>query len=74
MSEKLNPLDVAREIFPDMGDDELDYMLWEYTGYPSFFNSKEPVSVQIRRQLQRAKDNPNWHPFDDMLTECEGTK
>lgn len=48
-------LDVAREYFPELSDDELDFILWEYTGFPSFFDGD--TETELRKQLQYAKIN-----------------
>lgn len=28
---------IAKEQFPDATDDELNFIIWEFTGYPSFW-------------------------------------
>lgn len=56
-------LDIASEYFPDASKDELDYILWEYTGFPCFFHGD--TETELRKQLQYKKDNPKWHPLDD---------
>lgn len=55
----MTALDIAREYFPDLPDNELDYIIWEHTGYPDFWqigtdgNTREEC---FRTQLQRFKD------------------
>lgn len=34
-------VELVREVFPDATDDEADYILWEHTGFPSFWNIPE---------------------------------
>lgn len=54
-------LEVAREYLPDRSDDELDHVLWTYTGFPEFFvlepgeTTTEPA---LRRQLKAYADDP----------------
>jgi hypothetical protein len=49
--------DVAREYFPDATDDQLEYIIWEHTGFPEFWpdSSKTPED-NLRMQLQEYKD------------------
>lgn len=56
-------LEVAREYFPEFSDDDLWFMIYEYTGYPSFWTYETSVESQFRKQLQYAKDHPGWHPL-----------
>jgi len=30
--------DLVREVFPDATDEQADYILWEHTGFPGFWN------------------------------------
>lgn len=46
-------LDLAREVFPDADRATLVHHLWEYTGYPGFFDG-DPATA-CRRQLVEAK-------------------
>lgn len=36
----ISPIEIARLVFPDKGDEFLNFALWEKTGYPSFFDAK----------------------------------
>lgn len=45
----MNALKIAREIFPNEEDDFLDYVLWEETGFPSFFH--DDPEKELRQQL-----------------------
>lgn len=49
-------LDLAKEVGKEFGktlnDKQADYMLWEHTGFPSFF-SGDPIE-QCREQLRAA--------------------
>jgi len=51
--------DVVREYFPGATADEVDFILWEKTGFPSFWNIGIDGSTPeqcLRRQLQELKD------------------
>ncbi len=39
-------LDIASEYFPDASNDELDYILWEYTGFPCFFHGDTETELR----------------------------
>ena len=56
-------LEIAKEYFPDATNDDLEHILWEFTGFPNFFRGD--TETELRKQLQRHKDNPNWHPLDE---------
>lgn len=49
------PLDyfkaIVREFHPDATDDQVLKILWEYTGYPSFWRSGNP-GLECRQQLK----------------------
>lgn len=30
-------IEIAREIIPDADDEELDFAIWEHTGFPAFW-------------------------------------
>lgn len=47
-------IDVVKEFFPEATDDEAMGILWNYTGYPSFWRG-EPNKC-LREQLQHLKD------------------
>jgi hypothetical protein len=47
--------EVVKEYFPDANDDEVDFILWSETGYPSFWETDD-VEVCLRKQLQEFKD------------------
>jgi len=50
--------DIVREYFPDATDDECEFILWEKTGYPCFWNIPEDGSTPeecFRHQLGRFK-------------------
>lgn len=56
--ETLRPLnytwfDVVREVFPGATDDECDGLLWEHTGFPSFWKG-EPIHCALE-QLREFK-------------------
>lgn len=45
---------LVREYFPDVNDSEAMHILWNYTGYPSFWLGEPYASA--RDQLQHLKD------------------
>lgn len=49
----MTALDIARDVFPDVGDDFLEFVLWEETGYPGFYAPAEGETDEdyLRRQL-----------------------
>jgi hypothetical protein len=47
---------IVREYFPDADEDEIDNILWNYTGFPTFFDGSGTVEEQLREQLQHLKD------------------
>lgn len=48
------PFDIAKEYFPQATDEQIDFILWEYTGFPAFWNG-DPETC-LRKQLQELKD------------------
>ena len=52
-------LDIAREYFPNADDATLDFFLWEYTGFPSFWGG-DPGTV-LRRQLTELQFDIWWN-------------
>jgi hypothetical protein len=44
----------VKEFFPEVSDDEAMGILWNYTGYPSFWHG-DPKGT-LREQLQHLKD------------------
>lgn len=55
---KVNAYNIVREYFPDASDEEVDFILWEHTGYPCFFNSND-IEGSLREQLQALKNSKN---------------
>lgn len=51
-------IDIAREVFPDLPNDELTPILWEHTGYPHWWAIREGETIEdcLRRQLNQFKD------------------
>lgn len=52
-------LDIVREVFPEATDDEAGYLLWNETGFPSFWSIPEDgVTPEecCRTQLRRFKE------------------
>jgi hypothetical protein len=50
-------IECAREELPGFTDEELDCVMWEETGYPSFWtlNPGETIEQCFRRQLREFK-------------------
>lgn len=46
---------IVREYFPDANNDEVDFILWEKTGYPCFWETDD-VEACLRKQLQEFKE------------------
>ena len=47
--------DIVVEYFPNAGDDEVDFILWEQTGFPCFWET-EDTEACLRKQLQKFKE------------------
>jgi len=51
--------EVVREYFPGASDDYVDYILWEKTGFPEFWNiPKDGATPEecLRKQLKQLRD------------------
>lgn len=51
--------EVAREYFPDESDKDLDFIIWNETGYPEFWNigvDGYTVEECFRKQLKDAQE------------------
>lgn len=64
------PREIAREYFPDRSDDDLDMTLFEYTGFPGFWQKQDGETPEecLRTQLQRLVDMGPHH----LCYECLG--
>lgn len=52
-------IDIAREIFPNKTESFLDYVIWNETGFPSFWNIPEDGETPeacLRKQLNDLKN------------------
>lgn len=50
---KPTALDIAREVFPDREEDELEYLIWNRTGFPAFWPTRFKNAVgALRWQLK----------------------
>lgn len=47
-------IEIAREYFPSLSDDELGYIVWNGTGFPCFFDERD-FEAGIRKQLENLK-------------------
>lgn len=48
-------IDIIREYFPDISEDHAEVILWEETGFPSFYNIPEDGNTPeecLRKQLK----------------------
>ncbi len=61
MSFKKTALDLAKEIFSDSSKEELNLIIWNMTGYPSFFKG-DPI-IEFERQLKEAKALIAWATY-----------
>ena len=62
----MTAIEIAREYFPDVCDDDLDGIIWSYTGFPGFWNipkdgntPEECLRYQLKR-LKLARDTGRW--------------
>lgn len=65
-------LSVAREYFPDADDAMLDYIIWNRTGFPSFWDTdggRLTVEQVYRSQLARYQD---FHQRGVAMCDCCG--
>jgi len=54
-------LEIARQELPGLSDEELDYILWEHTGFPGFWDNADTETIEdcLRRQLRTYKKSVN---------------
>lgn len=52
---------IARAVFPDYDDETLMVFIWEWTGFPMFWDG-DP-STCLLKQLERLRDHgvPDWY-------------
>jgi hypothetical protein len=56
LKDTIDPRPIVREFFPLASDDKIDYILWNHTGYPEFWNIPEDgwtASQCLRTQLSK---------------------
>ena len=79
----MTAIECAREILgDDKTDDFLDYVIWEYTGFPSFWATKPGETIEdcFRRQLREVRNYLDTngkmppHPLDEYERELQGRK
>ena len=74
----LTAIDIAREILPTHSDEELNTVLWEWTGFPNFFVSD--IETGLRQQLAFYRDSVicnEWHgciTWDPTCSKCGGKR
>lgn len=63
--------EIVKEYFPNASDDEIEYILWERTGYPEFWNigidGNTPEEC-LHTQLKQCR-NESWtykHPVKEV--------
>jgi len=56
---KKNVVEIAKEYFPNATKKELYFIIWEETGYPTFFAPKEGETAEdvFRQQLIKYKNS-----------------
>jgi len=67
--------DTVREYFPDASNDDIEFIVWEKTGYPSFWNIPEDGKTAeecFRKQLQDFKNEISKPPMNPNATTEEG--
>lgn len=55
----MSPADIAREVFPNASDDELEHIVWGHTGFPVFWNiptDGDTPEACFRKQLETYRD------------------
>jgi len=55
----MNALEIAREIFPDQGEEFLEFVIWEHTGFPGFWRigiDGDTPEECLRKQLKDFRD------------------
>jgi hypothetical protein len=55
-------IELVKEYFPTASEDDAEMVLWECTGYPSFFMGDDPVAY-FRAQLMEAADLSSGDPM-----------
>jgi hypothetical protein len=56
----MNAYEIVREFFPNAHDEECEYIIWEKTGYPQFWNIPKDGATPIecfRTQIKQFKDS-----------------
>lgn len=56
----MNAKEIAREYFPLLAAEEIEFVIWEETGYPEFWNiPKDGLTAEecFRKQLKEFKDS-----------------
>ena len=50
-------IEVAREYFPDASEEELEHIIWDFTGFPFYWpDNGKTAEENFRAQLQEYKD------------------
>ena len=55
----MNAIDIAKDIFPDATGEFLEFVIWEKTGFPSFWNIPKDGNTPeecFRNQLLQFKE------------------
>jgi hypothetical protein len=55
----MTAIELVKEYFPAVTDRQANMILWEYTGFPEFFDGPGTVEECLRRQLQELRDTTN---------------
>ena len=68
----MTAVEIARAVFPDEPDNILEGLIWEYTGFPCFWHTDNPVkemSHQLRQFRWKSKNgkpvgiDEQWEAF-----------
>ena len=64
----MTALELAREVFPGKTDEDLDYVLWNRTGFPAFWPARfKTPETALRAQLKAYRRAVTTLPAGDRL-------
>jgi hypothetical protein len=68
------PIDIARAVFPNASDGELNYIIWNHTGFPCFWSTRELPGWTIERIFVRqlGEFRAGIHVEEDALSTPDG--
>jgi|SRR5687767_3030482 len=65
--------DLLEVMFPDIPPDSREYLLWEFTGWPGFFRTRDAVSCLVA-QLLNVRRALNYQPHQRLEYSQPGTR